>query len=288
MAYSAEISRASPGCFLFLVDQSGSMMDDLEAGITKARFVADALNRTLMQIAISCRKPEGVLDYFDIGVLAYSGEGVQSGLGGALAGAYLSPISAVANNPLRVETRRKKQSDGAGGVVETEVKFPVWFDPQASGGTPMCASLATAHDLLAGWCGSHRRSFPPVVLHVTDGEATDGDETDVEKAAASVASLATDDGNVVLMTLHVTSGDARTIRYPASEAGLPDAYARLMFRASSLLPTVMREMASGHSLALPAGSRAYVFNGQIEDIPTFLDIGTRPLYQRVALPGPGA
>ena len=30
--YSAEISRVNPSCFLFLIDQSGSMADALDAG----------------------------------------------------------------------------------------------------------------------------------------------------------------------------------------------------------------------------------------------------------------
>ena len=30
MAYSAEISRTNPSCFLFLIDQSGSMQEPLD------------------------------------------------------------------------------------------------------------------------------------------------------------------------------------------------------------------------------------------------------------------
>ena len=41
MAYSAEISRANPTCLLFVIDQSGSMSEELEAGVTKASFLAD-------------------------------------------------------------------------------------------------------------------------------------------------------------------------------------------------------------------------------------------------------
>ena len=47
MPYSAEISRSNPTCFLFLVDQSSSMLEPFggQAGKNKSEGVADALNR---------------------------------------------------------------------------------------------------------------------------------------------------------------------------------------------------------------------------------------------------
>ena len=48
MAYGAEISRGNPTCFIFLLDQSGSMADPFGGeSVRKADFVADAVNRTL-------------------------------------------------------------------------------------------------------------------------------------------------------------------------------------------------------------------------------------------------
>ena len=79
MTYEAQISRSSPTAFLFVVDQSGSMSDTMASGKSKAEFVADALNRTLMNLVTLCRKAEGVRDYFDVGVLGYGGNGVGNG-----------------------------------------------------------------------------------------------------------------------------------------------------------------------------------------------------------------
>ena len=45
MAYQAEISRDNPTCFLFVIDQSGSMDEKTETGTSKAQFVADVLNK---------------------------------------------------------------------------------------------------------------------------------------------------------------------------------------------------------------------------------------------------
>jgi hypothetical protein len=67
MAYTAEISRANPTCFLFLLDQSASMQDAIASSELlqkKSEVVADALNRLLSNLAIKCAKEEGVRDYF--------------------------------------------------------------------------------------------------------------------------------------------------------------------------------------------------------------------------------
>ncbi len=58
MSYTAEISRANPSCFLFLVDQSGSMMDAFggEPDKRKADKVADAINRLLQDLVNMCAK----------------------------------------------------------------------------------------------------------------------------------------------------------------------------------------------------------------------------------------
>ena len=69
MSYQAQISRTSPTAFLFVVDQSGSMADKMSSGRSKAEFVADALNRTLVNLVTRCSKSEGVRDYFDVCLL---------------------------------------------------------------------------------------------------------------------------------------------------------------------------------------------------------------------------
>ena len=143
MSYTAEISRTSPTAFLFLVDQSGSMQDTMQNGKSKAQFVADVLNRTLATLITRCTRAEGTRNYFEVGVLGYSGSAAENGLAGTLSSAVLHPISQIEANPLRVENRTKRVDDGAGGLVDQSIKFPVWFESKASGGTPMCTAITT-------------------------------------------------------------------------------------------------------------------------------------------------
>src|ERR1041384_7692040 len=114
MPYQAEISRETPTCFLFVIDQSGSMDEITEAGRSKADFVADVLNKTLYTLVTSCSKADGVRNYF--------------GFGGDLSGGVIHPINAISEHTLRIEERQKKVDDGAGGIIELKTKFPIWFD----------------------------------------------------------------------------------------------------------------------------------------------------------------
>ena len=112
--YQAEVSRNSPSCFLFIIDQSTSMLEvlnptDMEPfetpktldgrtythsaqGSTKAEQVADAINRLLQNLVIRCTRNNAVRDYYHVGVLGY-GATVGSAFTGALAGKDLVPIS---------------------------------------------------------------------------------------------------------------------------------------------------------------------------------------------------
>jgi hypothetical protein len=274
MAYAAEISRSNPSCFVFLVDQSASMLDELREGEIikrKADVVADALNRLLYELTIKCAKEGGVRDYFHVSVVGY-GVSVGSAYSGALIGRDMVPLSEVAENPARIEDRIKKVPDGAGGLVEQPTKFPVWIDPVGNHGTPMRQALEHAHRLVDGFLTLHSDCFPPVILNLTDGESTDGDPSN---AATSLRDLASSDGNCLLFNLHVSSVGGKSITFPDSDRDLVDDYARQLFAMSSLLPAHMRSYAGQQGFAVSDASRGFVYNADMTSVVQFLDIGTR-------------
>jgi hypothetical protein len=243
-----------------------------EGGKRKADGVADAINRLLQNLVIKCAKSEGVRDYYEVGVLGY-GASVGPAFGGSLAGRDLVPISEVADQPARVEERTRKVEDGTGGLVDQTVKFPMWFDPVASGGTPMGQALTRVHQLLQGWVAQRPNSYLPIVINITDGEATDGDPS---AAAQAIRNLATQDGNVLLFNCHISSRAAAPTVFPDSDAGLPDEYARLLLGMSSVLPAGLREAAQSEGLKVSDQSRGFAFNADLVELIRFLDIGTRP------------
>ena len=272
MSYEAEISRSNPSAFLFLIDMSGSMTDPYAGGKRKADGVADAINKLLSNLSIKCTKSEGVRDYYEVGVISY-GKQVQPALGGELAGQPLATISNVANHPARVEERTKKEDDGAGGISEITVKFPVWFDAKAAGSTPMCKAFKLAHETLAPWVAEHKYSFPPIVINITDGESTDGDPA---VDAASLRALETQDGNALLFNCHISNAQGSSVLFADAEEGLPDQFAKLLYNMSSVLPEAIREGAQREGFPVSDGSRGFAFNADLVELIRFLDIGTRP------------
>jgi len=240
----------------------------------KARFVADALNKVIQSLVVSASKDVDVRRYYQIGVLGY-GFGVTSLLGGDLQGQDLAWIDDIYKNPLRIEERIKKESDGAGGVIEVTRKFPVWVDPVSRGQTPMCAALERAISILIPWVEEHPQSYPPTVINLTDGESNDGDP---RIPAETLKSLATADGNTILLTVHASSNQfAQQIFFPYSDADLPDRASRKMFEMSSSLPVQMCRTAQELlGIDLSESAKGLVYNADIAGIVQALEIGTRP------------
>src|SRR5207253_3923288 len=133
-------------------------------------------------------------------------------------------ISEIANNPLRIEERRKKISDEAGGLVDVSVKFPIWLDPVAEGGTPMKEAFQHANNIIGSWLLQHPNCFPPIVIHITDGESTDGDPT---AEMQQLTRMSSNNGNVILFNLHTHARSTSPISFPGPETTLPDDNARM-------------------------------------------------------------
>lgn len=272
MSYEAEISRLNPSLVLFMIDQSKSMSHKLPGGErSKAQEASDAVNRQIGEFVLRCTKSDGIRDYFHVGVIGY---GYVTGKAGPiLRGDPVNPISALASSTLRVEKRQMKVSDGAGGTTEVDYDFGVWFDPVANGDTPMCKALAMAKDIIRQWIEDHSTSYPPILINITDGQATDGDPN---KMASEILSMTSADGAPLLWNCHLSSNPAVPISFPSYDSELPDdKYARALFEMSSELPSQYVGYAREMQIDLKDNARAYVFNAQLEQLVQFIDIGTR-------------
>jgi hypothetical protein len=275
--YQKNVDRAHPGCILFLIDQSFSMTDPF-AGSPKSKCdaVATAINRFIGELITTCEKgEEEPRHYFDVGVVGYTTD--QSGvsrigslLQGNLHGRDLVSVIDLYHNPLDVEIRHR--DDGLGGLLE--VKFPIWYrnpPPDLMLGTPMCGALEYCYRVASGWCDGHPSSFPPIVIHLTDGDSSDGDPED---AALGLQSLYTDDGNLLLFNCHLSDSTAVPLLFPVSESQLPDEFGRLLFRMSSLLPERMQQLAAAKNLPAPTGARGMAFNADGTNMLKLISVGT--------------
>jgi hypothetical protein len=278
MPYSAEISRSNPACIVLVIDQSGSMADNIggeKSAPRKSEFLADVVNRVLHDLVIRCTKAEEIREYFHVALIGYgaAGAAVEPAFSGRLSGKRLAKISEIGEYPARLENRTKKVPDGAGGLVDQSIRFPVWLDARAENGTPMCAALSEVHALVSTWVQGHPHGFPPIVLHITDGESGDGDPTSVGE---SIQRLGTADGNVLLFNCHLSSERAPKVEYPMDPSGLPNALARTLLGISSPLPPEFAAAGRDLGLTLAEGAKGFVFNADATSLVHFFDIGTRP------------
>ncbi len=282
---SSGITRDNPSCFLFIVDQSSSMAEsygeDRANPQSKAEAVALALNNIIRNLVITCSKSDGIRNYFDVCVIGY-GKTVQPAWGGALAGREIVSIRDVANNYAGMVDKVDMVNDGFGFNVQVPriTKLPIWVQPTAEGSTLMCTALRYGYQVLSEWLFRGATAFPPVIVHITDGEATDGDPAPY---LAALAGLGNHNGRVTLFNVHLSSRrQAEPLRFPDAVESLPkvggrtDPYAKLLWEHSSYLTPFMRNVAWESGLMLTDRARAFVLNADPSLLVLSLEIGTRP------------
>jgi hypothetical protein len=264
--YTQPIDRNHPGCILFLVDQSASMNDSFAGTAkSKATALAQAVNRLILNLVLQCQRGVEVRDYYMIGIIGYGHE-VGPAFGGSLTGHQLVPISRIADYPLRMTT------DSLPGSPDLSIELPVWIDPKANGGTPMTAGIDLAGSFLVDWANDNVDSFPPIVVNISDGGATDGDPRTI---AAQLRDIRTNDGNLLLFNINLTDHASSPIEYPNSPRNLPNTYAVGLFEMSSELTPYMLAVARSMDLPVAEGARGFVFNADAAKLSEFLDVGTR-------------
>lgn len=268
MAYTKKMGADSPGLIVFVLDQSGSMSVDwpgsqLPQPVSKAEAVADILNGAIREIGARSVKGNDISPRCDMALIGYEGSNVRSQWGGALSGKDIVSIRDIVLNPLGEDDKKDEIPDGRGGLVEVEKKIKYWLEPKSGGGTPMGRAMAEARKMVEQWLSdpSHQRSFPPIVIHVTDGMPND--EKDAVQEAEIIRQLHTDDGNVLLISIHLPEGVTYPMAFPVSLTDLPpnDKPASLLFAMSSIIPDEMLESAQGSQLPVKAGCKLMITNG---------------------------
>jgi hypothetical protein len=273
--YQQEISRTHPGCIIFLLDQSASMNDSIGGTArSKKDALAKAINRFIRDLIFECLKGGGKpRHYFDIAVLGYctDPEGqpiIGSAFQGPLAGRDIVSVVDLFDFPLREEI--KEVDDGDGGLIQK--RQHVWYDPAPTGGTPMMQGLQRCHAIAGDWVLAHPESFPPIVIHITDGESTDGDP---EPVADTLRELATNDGPLLLFNCHLSERNDPPLVFPAYEFDIPGDDSQMLFRMSSPLPEKGMRNASAKGIPVSGGARGMVFNADSTTLIMLIQIGTQ-------------
>ena len=193
-------------------------------------------------------------------------------------------ISEVASSLIEVKKVKKSIPDGAGGVVEVEVRVPIWLQPEADNGTPMHEAFEFAAEIIEHWCDDKPDGFPPIVINITDGEANYPDLT--ADAVRKVMDLHTTDGNVLVFNIHIANNKNGVI-FPSSTAQfVDDDSAEFLFSLSSVLPAPLREAAQAADLRAEPDARCFANNAKPVTMIKILQFGTLGVTQVRALPQP--
>lgn len=216
--YTQSITRSHRTAFFLAIDCSGSMAEPIHfrgGRKAKSEVVATIANELLFELIERARRSDGVRDYYDIAVLGYLGDDEVTPL--LPDGAAMHTVCELAAMEPRIRTELLEYRLPDGSISLREIPTPRWLEPRAEGQTPMCEALRRIRDLASEWVlrSENAESFPPVVFNITDGEATDCDEEELRAAAGQIRSLATSDGNVLLVNIHIaTAAERHPLLFP--------------------------------------------------------------------------
>lgn len=270
---SKQWSSATPGYIIFLVDQSGSMVEPYAEGKNKAEFTAMVINRTINELINTNMDGDKVKDRVFISLIGYGGKG-----GNSVDDIRSDYLSSFADHPLRIQKIRRKISDGGGGLIEIDEEMPIFIESTADGFTPMGEAFEFAKQLIEGWLQKKPENPAPIIINVSDGFPYNGsDELASMELAINVSreimSLQTTDGNPLIFNAHIGNGVPKA-GFEESSTELNDEQAKYLFNISSIIPEAYRNAAKKHQLNVKDNSRGFVSNAEPETLIKFINFGS--------------
>lgn len=259
----------SPGCVVFLIDESSAMDSPVAEGSkSKAESVATALNSLLKKLA---QGPD-----FDVALVGYKSDAdgnvqVGSRWAGGLAGRDFVPTSELASSPLEVQQRMRKVPGPGGLMMEEPVEFTLWYKPALGAKAPQIAAFRHCQQMLSQWyaaaspgCGR------PLVVNVTGGSSSDGTPL---KAVQEVQGLGPKDNGPIVMHAHLSSkATIPPTLFPANKAYLPLGAQRDMFERASIMPDEFRRALKEVKVAVNPKARGMVYNGKMIELARLLSL----------------
>lgn len=277
--YSQEITRQHRTAFIIALDRSGSMQESVLFGqkqMSKAEAVAIIANALITELIDRCRRTDSLRNYYDVAIVGYSDNQVDMLLGqdGMLSIDDLSKITP----HRRILSQEEQLSTHDRAIFQHSLDE--WFAPHAEGNTPMYEAMLKVRDLAMEWCekSENHQSFPPIVINITDGEASDCDDNELRDICEQIKRISTDDGNVLLMNIHISTDYTQpAIIFPmVEELSGAGRYSRLLAECSSVMPSAfdnaIREM-KGQGATPPFFGMGY--NASIIELLSIVNIGSR-------------
>ena len=271
-------SSATPGLLVIQIDQSGSMLTAFAEGKTRSEFASLATNRLINDLIQRNYDGKAPKDRCYVVVIGY-GDDAR-----ILTSGYLSELEA---SPLRIDEVKKKISDGAGGLVETAVKMPLWVDPTTSDElTNMPAAMRMTKEIIQNWVKDHHDTPAPVVVNITDGAAYYGGKSEREcmdetlSVASEIKKIATDDGHVQIFSAMI--GNGTKIIFPDSPQPLSSQEGLFLYELATEIPKSYRPAAEKNELHFTPGAHGMFLNADAELLVKLINFGSSKGLQDIA------
>ena len=263
-------SSATPGLLIILLDESGSMMSEYE-GTTRTKFATLAVNKVIDNIIQKNFDGDAPKNRCFISVIGYNHDVKE------LCSGWLKDLDA---SPLRYETLKKKTPDGAGGIVEVEVKQPVWVEPiDHDGATNMLGAFQLAKELVEKWMADHTDDPAPVIINISDGVPYyDGKDPRIcmqETVALvdEIKKLSNNDGNVLVFNAQIDESNGKVV-FPAERTAISQEEAQFLYDITSEVPESYKAAAAKNELPIQDGSRGCIFGADGVSLIQLIDFGS--------------
>jgi hypothetical protein len=254
-----------------LVDVSGSMLSAMGGGTggqNRLEAFRDSLKRNAAKVD---ELSHGALNEVSRSTFLFA---YGFGFGGL--GAFLSP-----GPDVRDLLQTSRDRDSTVSLHDLALNWGQWeahltgLAVAMFGNTPMLRGLQTATERLRKEIEEHELFGPPLIFFLSDGDPTDGSETDVTKAAEMLRSL-----GAIIVSCYVTDADITEPRrlYEKAPPSWPGS-ARLMLNCASTIPTLspIEEYLKSRRWHIEPGARLFAQVNQSEILSEFMGIITSPV-----------
>lgn len=279
MSYNSRITTRNRSAICIMVDRSGSMSEKTNfegSFISLSEAVANCINRLIYELISRCKGDEHPRHYFDVAVIGYSGDEIYPLLPTTDNNDWFISTTDLASCYKSTKKIQKQRILPDGRMVITNSVEKIWIEASAEFRTPMGAAMEKVHQLMKSWCLHNPTSFPPIVINITDGEATDMEPQKLLHLSQKLQGLRTTDGNLIMLNVHLCNSDQPKCIFPTCEHELPeDRNAKLLFEISSVMPDFFGPQINQlRELENESNFRGMAYNASVVDLIKMLNIGS--------------
>lgn len=252
--YELQWGTKTPGCIVFLIDQSGSMcVDDND------KKVVMAIQKALFEMVAACIQGDKVKPRFQVSLIGYGDD-----------------VKEIWSGWNHDETFVQKLFD----AQDANTSF---IQPVSNGGTPMADAFRMAKTTIQDCIKDFEEQknlkklngIPaPIVINVTDGYPDD--EYEARQAAKDLLGINTDDGDLLLFNMHITNNGGKSSQFPKEKSELDGSKeANFLFDISSVLDDKMVKNAFANGFErVKLGSKGMIANASGPEIAKFISFGS--------------